>query len=153
VDYVSQSVGYGSAFADTVQAALKTRAAAALVATPKIRLSSNSNFNPTPQSSIATLSASEAAFSGYPAGGASGTVSDPVNLSTMAVGVLMSATFVATTAAPFVEGTCYGYWVDDGTNVIAYERFAGGIQVTFGVPGDFLQLDIELPMQLLQATV
>jgi hypothetical protein len=150
--YNSQQVGFSQFFANELLTAITTRPAAALVAAGKVRLSQDPAFNPTPQSTMAALATNEANFSGYTAGGDAATIGTPVNLSPNCQGVLATAMFVAAPAGPFVPNTVYGYWVDDGTNVVAYERFANGASFSFASPGDFLDLTVLLPVQLTQAT-
>jgi hypothetical protein len=151
--YESQQVGYGSAFADTILAALKTVPGGALIVTGKVRLSQDPAFNPTPLSVITDLTPNEANYSGYAAGGIAAILSAPLNLSTVCRGVLIPALFLDTTGSPNVTNVVYGYWIDDGTNVIAFERFANNQTANFTGTGDFLSLTILLPIQLSQGTV
>lgn len=150
--YQSQNVVVGRNFAATILAALGTRPAAALLATPKVRLSMDPSFNPTPDSTVAGLAANEANFSGYTAGGYAPTMSGPVNLAGDISGVTANVLPIATTATPFVSATCYGYWIDDGVNVIVAEKFAGGVTANFGSVGDYLDLQVSIPVELAQST-
>ena len=148
--YTSQALVFGRAFMNTIMAAFAARPAGPLVAAgAKIRLSQDPTFNPTPNSNVAGLSTNEATFSGYTAGGNAVTLSGPVNASPTCQGELASTLFVAT--ASTVTNNVYGYWIDDGVNVIVGERFAGGGIASFNTSGDFLDLQIVLPGQLLQA--
>jgi hypothetical protein len=149
--YQSENVVYGEAFAKAVLAAYKTTAANPLVNTAKVRLSTDPSLNPTPRSTIAELSAAEATFDGYPAGGVAVVLTTGLNLSTTAVGALCTALFECTGST--TDNSCYVYWIDDGTNVIMAEKFAAGASFGFGQAGDFLDLTAVLPMQLPQATV
>lgn len=124
-----------------------------MIATAKVRLSTNPSFVPNSLATIAELAANEANYSGYTAGGVALVVGSPVNLSPTCQGAVTAVSFVATAASPYVPSNVYGYWVDDGTNVIAQEAFAGGASVGFGAPGDFLELVLELPQQGPQLTV
>jgi hypothetical protein len=151
--YASQQVVYGTAFLDTIIAALKTVPAAALINGAKVRLNTNLAYNPQPGDSITTNTANEANYSGYTAGGIAVVLGTPVNLSPTCQGTIFNATFTAATASPFVPNVCYGYWVDDGTNVIMGEKFAAGTSYSFGSPGDFLELIGQVPQQANQATV
>jgi hypothetical protein len=150
--YTAQNVTMGQAFMNTIIAALKTVASAALIASAKVRLSNSPSFNPIPGSTIAQLAANECAYSGYAAGGIAAVLSAPVNLSAGAQGTLISALFEATTATPFVPDTAYGWWIDDGTNFIAGEKFANNANAPFAAPGSFLSLTAIVPGQLTQAT-
>lgn len=150
-NYQSQNVVYGQAWAATLTAALKTAPANPLVNTAKIRLSSQNGYNPQVNSTIASLAANEASYSGYPAGGIAAVLTAGLNLSGNCEGAIAQAVFEATAATPFVPGVVYGYWVDDGTNVILGEAFAGGGSAGFNIPGAFLTLAVLFPTQLLQA--
>jgi len=150
--YASQSVVFGQTFANTVVAAWKTVALAPLIATPKVRLVNSPSFTINPQTTIAELAAVECNYSGYAAGGIALVVGSPVNLSNAAQGAVTGLQFVSTTATPYVGATAFGYWIDDGTNLIAGEMFAGGFSADFGSAGSFLELILQLPIQLNQAT-
>ena len=150
--YTAQQVTYGQAFVNTILAALKTVPGAALIVAGKLRLSNNPTLVLTPQTTIAALAANECAYSGYTAGGIAVVLSAPLNLSNNAQGVLTTGLFLAVTATPYVPDTATGWWIDDGTNFIVGERFAGNQVATFAAPGAFLDLIAELPIQLGQAT-
>jgi hypothetical protein len=148
--YSSQNAVIGRAFADTILAALKTVPGSALITSGKVRLSKDPSFNPSSDSSVVALEANEADFSGYPAGGVAVSLSAPLNFSLGCQAVLTSALFLAAAASPFVPNVVTGYWVDDGTNVVQGERFAGGVNFSLSAPGDFLELAVFFPERLLQ---
>lgn len=150
--FTSQQVTFGKAFLNSVVAAWKTVASAALIATAKVRLSNNPGLVINPGLTIAELAANECAYSGYTAGGLALVVGAPANLSPTCQGAVTGLQFLAASASPFVPDTAYGYWVDDGTNFIAGEAFPGGVGFSFGAAGDFLELVLELPLQSTQAT-
>jgi len=143
---------YGRAFIDTVLAAYKTVPGGALIVSPKLRLSKDPAFNPQPGSLIADLTPQEADFSGYTAGGYALVLSAPVNLSGSVEGVLSSATAISVPAGPFVSNNLYGYWIDDGTNMICGEAFGGAGPIPIGLAGDFAQVDVRLPLLFTQPT-
>jgi hypothetical protein len=147
----SQQPTWGSAFLDTFLAALSTRPAAALLVAPKLRLSVDPAFAPSPGMTIAALAAHETDFSGYTAGGYALTLAGPVTLTTNAVGEVASAVAVAAAAAPFIGGQITGYWVDDGTNVVLAEAFGPAGPVPIAAPGDFCQVDVRFPLTNLTA--
>jgi hypothetical protein len=147
-EFSSISPAYGQAFLDTIAAAYKTIPGAALIAAAKLRLSTDPAFAPTFGATIAALAAHEATFTGYPAGGAAIVLSAPVNLNADTVGALVNIIFLAT--APLPANQAYGYWVDDGTNVILMERFPDGLGVHFAAAGDFLNLGVAFPQTMLQ---
>lgn len=148
--YTSKSVVFGLTFANTILAALKTVPSAALISSGKVRLSNNPSFNPVPTSTITSLAANECAYSGYTAGGIAVSLTTGLILDGVTQGATTSALFEATTATTFVPDVAYGYWIDDGTNMIMSERFANGGVGTFSAPGNFLDLIVLLPYQLLQ---
>jgi hypothetical protein len=149
--YTSLNVIFGRAFLNTVVAAWKTTSSGPLIASPKVRLAINPAFLPTPSSTISDLATDEADFSGYPSGGSSITLGAAVNLGVNIQGCVQPASFIASTGTPFVSNTVYGYWLDDGTNVILAEAFPPGISFTFGSPGDFLELVVAIPANAIQA--
>jgi hypothetical protein len=144
----SNVVTFGKDFAKTIVTAWKTNPAAALIVGAKIRLSQDPAFAPTPLSDPADLETQECDFSGYTAGGYTPVLSAPLNLSTTQVGLDTEALAVAAAATPFVDNQCYGWWIDDGTNLIAGEAFGDAGPVAFASPGDFLALTIFLPLAL-----
>ena len=121
-----------------------------LINTPKVRLSKDSAFNPTPDSTRAALAANEADFTGYTAGGYTPTFAGAVNMSTNVVARLANVIAIAGTADPFIANTVYGYWLDDGTNVVLAERFANGAVAAFGSTGDYLAIHLAFALPLLQ---
>lgn len=149
--YESQSVVYGRAFLATVLGALKVDPAAALIVAPKVRLTKDAVFNPLPSSLVADLELNEADFTGYTTGGYAPTLSGVVNLGSNIVGLTAGVLPTCSGAGAPSPNTVYGWWMDDGTNVIVAERFANGLFFTFQNPGDFLDLAIALPLALLQA--
>jgi hypothetical protein len=151
--YQAQLVTFGRAFMNTVMAALKTVPAGPLVTTAKLRLFNGPSFTPTPGMEIADLVAIECAYSGYVAGGVAVVLTAPVNLTATAQGVLFTTLFEATAATPFVPDVAWGWWIDDGTNVVAAEKFGNGFSAGFAAPGSFLNLTAVLPGQLNQAAV
>jgi hypothetical protein len=147
--YISQNVVIGQEFMNSLLACISTRPAAALVAAGKIRLSLDPSFNPTPQSTAATLSPNEATFTGYAAGGIAMVLSGAVNVSPVIQGVLANALFTATGSA--ISNNVYGYWIDDGTNLVIGERFSAAQIASFATAGDFLDLTCIIPGALQQA--
>lgn len=150
-EYTSQEVVINRDFANILLGALKVVPGGALLATGKVRLSSDPAFAPQPGDSLASYVAGEATFSGYPAGGIAVSLHTGLNVSTQIQGALTTALFIAATAMPFVPGNVTGYWIDDGTIVAVAEKFAGGVTVNFGAVGDFLELDAVIPVNLFQA--
>ncbi len=146
-DYVAQAVVYGRTFLNTLLAALLTRPAAALVVGAKLRLSKNPVFNPLPASVITDFTGLEADYTGYAAGGIALTIGAPLNLSGVIQGTEETTLFAATGSA--ITNSVYGYWVDDGTNVLFAEKFASGGIATFAIAGDFLNLSTRTPLGLL----
>jgi hypothetical protein len=151
VYYQSQQLTFGTAFLNTLIAALKTTASGPLIDTGKLRLITQAAWVPTPGATIAALEAAEATFTGYTAGGIAVVLSTAVNLSPTCQGCLCSGMFTASAVVVAPAGSITGYWIDDGTNVIVMEAFAGGQVLTFANPGDFLDLNVAIPAQARQA--
>jgi hypothetical protein len=150
--YSAKKVVIGQAAANALLGALTTGHVGGLLATGKLRLSHDPSFNPTPQSTLASLSAQEANFSGYPAGGVAVSLTTGLNLSPNAQGASQAALFEAAAATPFVADNITGWWIDDGTIFWVGERFAAGLIAGFAAVGDFLELIAIIPELLTQAT-
>jgi hypothetical protein len=148
--YTSNRVVFGQAFANTLLAALNAIPGAKLINAAKLRLSQLNGFNPTPQSTIASLAANEATFTGYTPGGYAFAATPVQNLSPNAQGTVTAV--VASATGSTTGNTIYGYWIDDGTNFIMGEAFPVGQSVQFANAGDFLEVIVEIPVQLRQAT-
>jgi hypothetical protein len=148
--YTSNRIVYGTGFLNTVIGAFNTVPAAKLVNAAKLRLSLSNAFNPAPGSTIASLAANEATFTGYTAGGYAFAASAALNLSGNAQGSVTP--ILITASGSTTQNVIYGYWIDDGTNLILGEAFPVGQTVTFAAAGDFLQLLVYLPLQNRQAT-
>lgn len=151
--YQSRNVVLGRAFAATILDALAAAPLAELIDTGKIRLSKDSSFNPTPDSTRAALATNEADFSGYTAGGYACVLSANVRLGVNIVGKTAPALPICATATPLVVCNVYGYWVDDGTNVIVAEKFPEGMVAGFNAVGDYLDLLVAFPVMLLQVAL
>lgn len=147
-EWISQNPTYGRGFLDTVVAAMKTDPGAALIVAGKIRLSTNPAFDANFNAAIADLTPDEATFTGYTAGGYAVSLSAVLNLGPTALGSLAHALIVC--SADGTSQTCYGYWVDDGANVILMEAFDPDNPPSFELAGDFLDLDVVFPLQATQ---
>jgi hypothetical protein len=147
--YVSQSPTYGRTFLASVIAALSARPAGALLTNGKLRLSKDPGFNPTENSHIADLTGGECDFSGYTAGGYTVTLGATLNVSGSALGAPDDILAVATTATPQVGNSIYGYWIDDGTNIVMFEVFAGG-PIPVAIAGDYCEVDLRVPLRFNQ---
>jgi hypothetical protein len=106
-------------------------------------------FTPTPDTSLADLTAVEAAWTGY--GAITGpTVVGPVTVAPPGLALWSLLTFIAQTPTPpdpFVQDTCTGWWAEDGTRLIA----GGPLEPTpMAIPGDWMALDVLLPVPLSQ---
>lgn len=145
-EYVTVAPVLTSAFAKTVLAAYKTVPLAELIPTPKLRLSKDPLFNPGPESVIADFTPNEADFTGYPAGGSAPVLSAPFKFSLLLWGLQQTVVFASSGSA--AQNTIYGYWLDDGSDVIIAEKFAGGQTAAFNDTGDFLALDVRVPFYL-----
>jgi len=148
VNYQSKNIRLWRAFVASMLNAVKVVPGAALIVGGKIRLSKSESFNPLGTEAVADFEADEADYTGYAAGGIAATFSVPVNQNASTLAIVAPALFVAGTATPQVACTVYGWWLDDGTNVVMAERFANNLNKAFAAPGDFLALDVPLSASL-----
>ena len=149
-NYTSLAVVYGRAFVPKWMSALIAPVTAGILATAKLRLSKDPQFNPTPDSTIAQLAAMEADFSGYAPGGKALTLNAYVNSSGGADSYYAQVIFNAAVATPQVSNTITGYWIDDATEFCVGERFAAGQSAAIDILGDYLGLTVLDPMQFNQ---
>ena len=150
MQFLTKSVVFGQVFANQVLAGMAVLPSTALLATSKLRLSNDPNFNPTPLSTVASLAANEAVFTGYTAGGVAVALVQALNLSTQIQGAGQVKVFVAVAGTPFVPDTLTGWWIDDGTVLQVASAFGASGPYAIGSPGDFLELLALLPVNLLQ---
>jgi hypothetical protein len=148
--YQSQFVTISKRIVDALLAALSARPAAALTVTPKLHLSADPAFAPTPLSVPGDFSAHEATFSGYTATGDVVVPTGPVNLTTTTQGLLVVQTYIRTLGSPDVGNTVYGWWLDDGSGFVAGEVFAGG-GISLQTVGGYLVLEAALPLPMQSA--
>lgn len=108
----------------------------------------NAAVNPDPTTPLATFTPLVCTFNGYAGVAASWSV---VNLSSTKLGIYVSASFVAVSPIGTPE-TAYGYYITNaaGTALIASEEFA--TPVPFASGGDFLDLNVALPRDLIGPT-
>lgn len=144
------SVVLGQAFIDTILANFKAPNVAKLVDAAFVRLSKDPAFNPTSASLVADLELAEADFSGYAAGGYALVLGAAINAGGGGRACAGNIVAIAGAANPFIQNTVYGWWVDDGANMIAGQAFGDGNQVAFGKPGDFLDMLAGIPLNFLQ---
>jgi hypothetical protein len=117
---------------------------ATLFSTPKVRLFSGATV---PGVNNAVADFTTVVYSGY--ADVAITPSSPVNVSANAQGVVASPLFTSPGAGAFTPDTATGYILFDGA--VAYyggERFVSA--VPFAAFGDFLALELILPLQGLQ---
>lgn len=148
---IAQSVApiWSRAWADKIAAALGTNPAAALLPTPHLCLIGTPGLSLTPDTATATITATEATFSGYSE--TTGALSGAVNTGENSVGAIVSGLFSATVASPFVGDTIYGYYITDGTNWALAELWPTPLQLQIVRAGDFIELTISLPIPLYPA--
>ena len=131
----------GSFIQAALLACLGTRPAAALIASWKVHLFTAGPNPITPATVPADFT--EAAFTGYPAGGIAVTFpGGPINLtSQQGIALLQSAVFIC--SAGGTPESILGYWIDDGTNMILAETFGTPIPIVNS--GDFVDLIAQFP--------
>lgn len=139
----TQKATYSRALIDALLAALSTVPGAALLATPKVLLWTD---GPTITPDWDPADYTEATFSGYAAATVTLSVAS-VNIGGTDQARVATVTFVAATGGPIAD-TCNGYALVDTTKAIPYmiERFPTGF--AFGAIGDFLQIDLIVPLPM-----
>lgn len=145
--YQTQSIVWGTAFIDAMQAALDVRPAAALLTTPKFHLSKDPGVSITPASVAATLALQESNMSGYTAGGYAVTLSASVSPFADERARLFSQLILRSVGSPDIGNIVYGWWID-GTTFVCGEVFATPIDLTD--PSSYLDMlaVLALPTQL-----
>lgn len=146
---VSQAPVYTQDYLRRVADAYKTNPAAALLPTPAIGLIKDSGFNPNPATTLAEATAAECDFTDYAR--KTPTLSDGVNLGVSIEGVTGTGTYTITTDPVVTDNTVLGYFVTDGTIVVAAELFGDGQSVEMAEPGDQLLVVMQLPLMSYQS--
>jgi hypothetical protein len=134
---------YQRALVRALLAALSAAPEDPLFATPKVILFTD---GPTITPDFDPAAFTEPTFHGYAAQAV--TLSAPVNIGGTDLAVVSTVNFVAT-AGGTINDSCNGYILVDTTKAIGYhcERFANPIN--FGAVGDFLQIDLVLPLPMI----
>lgn len=147
---IASIVTRGRVWLNTLLATLKTRPAAALLATGKLRLLKSRVVSIAPDVTLAALAAEEADYTDYPVGGFAFLGNDPVNYNDLGQGYVLQHTFLVTSATPAIGNDIAGYWIDDGTNMVLGEYFGIGADVPMQVQGDYLELNLADEINFLQ---
>lgn len=136
------STGLSEALAD----ALSARPAAALLVTPFVHLWVAGPATPDQNSLPADFT--EATFGGYAATALALPLLGPGNLDQNIIGGIMDVTFLADGTAPLPE-SILGYWVDNAAagSTVMYQLETFESPVNFTTAGDFLTLQIRIPVQ------
>jgi len=123
-------------------AAQKARPAAALLVTPTLVLRTD-NTVIIPESVFADIAVAN--FSGY--ADLATTPSDPVNQGASAGGMVLSGTWTAVTASPFVPNTITGVALTDGVTAL-YGGMEFDVPVNIAGAGDFIGLQAVQGLEL-----
>lgn len=139
----TKRVTYARALTDALLSALTARPAAVLLATPTLVLWVDGPAI-TPDWSPAAYAAPT--FHGYAV--VAPTLSVPVNIGGTDQALIASGSFIST-AGGTINDTCNGYALVDTTLAIPYliERFPNPI--SFGSVGDFLDIDLIIPLPMI----
>jgi hypothetical protein len=129
--------------------ALKTAPGAALWPTPKIHLSQDPAYSPGPTDTNATLAVHECTFTGYVAQVPTFVV--PVNVGATTEALISTVVFQSTGSA--ITNQVYGYWGDDGTNLFLAEAFGAVGPFQVAISGDYVQIDVILPINVVQTAL
>lgn len=144
MSYLTVTLVYARSFLLSILAAFTARPAAALVSGFNVHLLRDSAISLNSDTVRADLLGHECGYSGY----APQVVSTWVTVRTPnGEALAANSLFVAGSAAPFVTDSAAGYWIDDGTNFLFGEYFAGGLHALFPYAGTYLDLNLLLPIQ------
>jgi hypothetical protein len=148
--YSSQTVVLNNVLTDKLLACLTGTLTAGVCATATVGLFNSSGIAPMPSDALAVYTAATPTFSGY----ATKTFvpSGAVNLSNSCQGVIGNVTFTQATSTAPLGDTVYGYFVQSGANLLWAERFASGAALPLVNAGDFVELNVALPLQSVQKT-
>lgn len=147
MDYTSADVHVCDVLLSDILAGFAAIPTAAFGATGKLRLSTDTNFTASDTVLPAELADFEADYTGYTAGGVSVVWTSIVNPATSGKAIRFDHLFTATepvAPAVFVPNTVFGWWIDDGSVVLAMERLSLPAGAGLGVPGDYLALGVLL---------
>lgn len=138
----TQKATYGRGLTRALLGSLTAIPGAILLLTPKVLLWTD---GPTITPDFDPAAYTEATFHGYVA--ATVTLSGPVNIGGTDLAMIASVDFTATSGGTIAD-TCNGYALVDTSKAIGYmiERFPNPI--SFGVVGDFLQIDLIVPLPM-----
>ena len=139
---VTNALTFSRSLRNAMLNALKTIPTAPLMGNPLVRLYAGPQI-PQVDSVVSDFTAS--AFSGY--ADQAVTLTAAGNLTPDIQEVHGTANFTATSTASFTVGTADGYLLLDSTGAtyLAGERFSA--TVNFGLNGDFLEVDLIVPLQ------
>lgn len=139
----TQKATYSRALVRAFLGALTVAPVDELLATPKIKLFTD---GPTINPDFDPADYTAPTFHGYTATAV--VLGVPVNIGGTDLAVTASVLFVAT-AGGAIDDSCGGYALVDTTQAIGYmiERFA--TPLSFGQVGDFLQLDLIIPLPMI----
>lgn len=141
--FVTQIFTWIQATIATMLAALSARPAAALLSTPTVHLfTGNPVINP--QTVLATLTALEATFTGY-AAAALPALAGPINLPGATYGMHGEVDFIGGGSFS-TPNTITGYYVTDTGNTILYGAEMLTTPVAIAHTGDYLSIDVILPL-------
>jgi hypothetical protein len=147
VYWKTQKATYQRGLVRALLEALTAIPAAILLLTPKIVLWTD---GPTITPDFDPTTYTAPTFHGYAAGAV--TLSGPVNIGGTDLAMIASVDFTATSGGT-IDDTCNGYALVDTSLAIGYliERFPS--PVSFGTVGDFLQIDLVVPLPMIYSPV
>jgi len=142
---------YSEEFMRKVVAAFKTDPAAALAPNLMCRLIKQLAFNPTPASVEADFVAVEADFTDYVEKAV--TLIEPANVGADVEGAIATVNYNMVTDPVVVENTVYGYFLESDGVIVCSEMFAEGQSVNMANVGDYLTMNLILPIQDYQSVL
>lgn len=144
--YRTKQIVYNRALVDALLACFMTRPALALMTTPQMQLFIT---GPAITPDVVIGSYAPPTFHGYAA--AVLTLSGGINIGGNDEAVIATSVFTATSGGT-INDTAIGYLVVDTTGAIIYAgEFFVAPGFNFAIPGDFLQVDLILPLPMVYA--
>lgn len=145
-EYTTKSIIYSQAFCEAMAGAWTAAPEDPLMDAATLHLIKDPDAGPTPQFDAAAFAAVEADYTGYSGADKDLELVVPANLSSQVSGGAAAKTFNISTGPVTTGNSIYGYWVESAGVVVGYEMFDSAGPFSMGSVGDFLILDILLPM-------
>jgi len=142
--YRAKNPTWNNTILDGLLAALTARPATAIAPAMTVALYTAPGLSVSPTSVLADFTVSEAAYTGYAR--LTPTFVGPVHTSQDVEAAVASVLFELVGTGTPVGANITGYVVITGSDWVVAETFADGEEINLGTFGDFLSLDLVLPL-------